>query len=228
MAHCGIPLRVLFSPTSAVGVPVLDYSRDAALHRCSGCTAYLNEFCQIDASAYRWRCPLCQAETLIPPDFREVDAFASKTELCAAVYDILAPRQYTRMQSGPIFLFVFDMSDCALSLDFTQQMIRSIRSSLSALSPAARVGVVTMSDRLTIFDLLRKSELVLSDLDDLEIVFPFGNVCPRLKDCKANLAETLDILLAREPPAGVGNCIGSALFLCEKLLTKRGGLIVAG
>jgi hypothetical protein len=127
------------------------------------------------------------------------------------------------------FIFVFDMSYRALELDFTQQMIRSIRSSLSALPSASHAGVVTMSDHLTFFDLSQKSELVIFDLRDLDVPVSCTSVLPRLRDCKANLAGCLDMLLAREPtdPA-LGHCVGSALSLCERLLSRRGGCVICG
>jgi hypothetical protein len=128
-----------------------------------------------------------------------------------------------------LYLFIFDLSYKALELDFTQQMVRTIRSSLNALPATARVGIMTMSDSVSVFDLTNRREYVISDLSDLDVPLPFPSLFPRLRECKLNFVEALDSLLARECADPLrGHCIGSAFSLAGQLLRGRGGVVFAG
>jgi hypothetical protein len=66
----------------------------------------------------------------------------------------------------------------------TQQMVATIRNSLDATADA-QVALATISDRLTLFDLARKLEIVYSDLDGLPLGRLFGNCVPPLRECPA-------------------------------------------
>jgi hypothetical protein len=132
--------------TIAMKIPVIDSSRDDALLRCAHCSAYLNPFCAVDRQKFTWEWALCKLITPIPSEFSTAESFVDRPELASPLYDVITPRTYARPSSMPLYLFIFDVSAKALELDFTQQMIRTIRSSLSALPACARVGLVTLSD----------------------------------------------------------------------------------
>jgi hypothetical protein len=214
---------------STMKIPLIDCSREDALLRCAHCSAYLSPFCSVDDEDFIWKCSVCHKPTPIPSAFSTVDSFLERQELTSPVYDVVTPRTYARSSGTPLYLFIFDLSYKALELDFTQQMVRTIRSSLNVLPTTARVGIMTMSDRLSVFDLINRREVVISDLSDHDLPFQFASLFPRLRDCKLNFVEALDSLLARECNDPLqSHCLGSALSLAGQLLRGRGGAVFAG
>ena len=232
---CKIPLGIVLTPNLISECPVVDESQQEEIFRCEKCSAHLCPQVQVDPMGETWKCGICgyanKIKSANPNDYYpSAQKFQSRTELQSLVYDIIAPSSYkTALEDGPGFCFLIDMSYPALSIGFTQQMILSIKSSLDSLDPNTRVGLMTMSYNLTIFDLINSIEIVFPDLSDFFGKIDQENIFPRIKDCKEQLNNAIDDLLHRPINPNIeGHCYASALLLCEQTMMNIGGIILAG
>lgn len=236
---CKIPLGLHISPAVDLKCPVVDCRETGFVPRCKSCSSYLCPQVKIKQQENTWICPLCGTANAIPSEtvfinnyslFQQTNQnFISRVECQNAVYDIVAPKSYNHINAEPMFCFVVDMSFQALSIGFTQQMLLSIKSSLDSLQPNTRVGLIAMSYNLILFDLVNSIQIVIPDLSDFDFRFNQNNLFPKLKNCKEQLCNAIDELLQKKINQNIdGNCIGSALYLCEQIMTNIGVIIVAG
>ncbi|KAK8899345.1 hypothetical protein M9Y10_001659 [Tritrichomonas musculus] len=245
---CKIPFGLVISPALVSDCPVVDCRQVGIVPRCNSCSSYLCPQVQITPQGNSWKCPLCGKINAIPPELitgapagntpyyypqaginQTTQFFSSRLELQCPVYDVIAPKSYDHINAGPTFCFLVDMSYPALSIGFTQQMLASFKASLDSLQPHTRVGLMTMSNNLSIFDLVNSVEIVVPDLSEPVSRFNQDNLFPRIQDCKEQLNNAIDELLNRPiNPLIKGHCIASALLLCEQTMINIGGIVIAG
>lgn len=246
---CKIPFGLVISPALVSDCPVVDCRQIGIVPRCNSCSSYLCPQVQITPQGNSWKCPLCGKINAIPPELMGGPAanagpyyypqasgiqqtsqfFGSRLELQCPVYDVIAPKSYDHINAGPTFCFLVDMSFPALSIGFTQQMLASIKASLDSLQPHTRVGLMTMSNILSMFDLANSVEIVVPDLSELVGRFNQDNLFPQIKDCKEQLNSAIDELLQRPINPNIqGHCIASALLLCEQTMMNLGGIVIVG
>ena len=237
---CTIPFGLIISPALVSDCPAVDYRESQSIPVCSSCSSYLCPQVKITAHGNSWKCPFCGKINMIYNNGQYYcshasvaqqsrEYFGSRTELKCPVYDIIAPQSSAHINVGPTFCFLIDMSFPALSIGFTQQMLLSIKSSLDSLDPNTRVGLMTMSYNLTIFDLINSIEIVFPDLSDFFGKIDQENIFPRIKDCKEQLKNAIEDLLHRPINPNIeGHCYASALLLCEQTMMNIGGIILAG
>ncbi|OHS94927.1 Sec23/Sec24 trunk domain containing protein [Tritrichomonas foetus] len=218
-----VPLGIIVNPSQVVDVPVIDY-REKKVPRCQRCNSYLSPYSQVVGDGNSWKCPFCNAVSQI--DSYGYGASERTAEFVSPVYDIIAPAPFTtNPEAGPCFAFLIDLSYGAINSGFTQQVITSVKASLSSMDQTARVCLITMGSRLTVYDFSRKTEFVVSDIT--EPALPSCPVAP-LQDCLSDFEEVLDNLLQHLGEyASNGHCYGSALLLAERVLGKTGGVLVA-
>jgi hypothetical protein len=152
--------------------------------------------------------------------------FGQTIEFTNAVYDILAPPSFVSSPfRGPCFIFLIDLSVDAVSSGFALQSLSSIKASLDSLSPTTRVGLLTMSNVVTVCDFQHSSEFVVSDLSDPAL--PFRCTTP-LSECRSTIDERLNLLISKSGEArSTGHCLVSALLVAQAALADSGGIIVA-
>lgn len=245
---CKIPFGLVISPALVSDCPVVDCRQVGIVPRCNSCSSYLCPQVQVTPQGNSWKCALCGKVNAIPPELmagatggssyyypqaagiqQTSQFFGSRLELQCPVYDVIAPKSYDHINAGPTFCFLVDMSYPALSIGFTQQMLASIKASLDSLQPHTRVGLMTMSNNLSMFDLVNSVEIVVPDLSELVGRFNQDNLFPKIQDCKDQLNNAIDELLQRPiNPAIKGHCIASALLLCEQTMMNLGGIVLAG
>ncbi|OHT09481.1 Sec23/Sec24 trunk domain containing protein [Tritrichomonas foetus] len=243
--QCKIPFGLVISPAFVQNCPVID-CKDSTVPRCSNCSAYLCPQVQV-INNVEWKCPICNRLNKINGNdqnaqnsfsygvqpsfnFNSENNLNNRMELKCPVYDIIAPMPaYANIDGGPCFLFIFDLSPLAYQLGFTQQFLATVKASIDAIPTNARVGIMTMSHNITVFDLMNAGEFVISDLFDPAIPASQQSVFPRLESCKENFVSAIDNLIERVPsPSTLGHCFGSVLVAIEKLMHNIGGIAVVG
>ena len=225
--QCRIPFGVVVSPASVSDVPEID-ARSGTCHRCSVCSAYLCTFSEVSPDGRLWTCALCGKKNAAPVS-PSGGFWESKPEVTTPVYDVVAPDAYVHMDSGPAVLFVLDMSFKAWELGFTQQMIATMKSGLDAIPQNYKVGLMTMSSEVSVFDLKNMGEIVIGDLSDTGLSGRIGNVCVEIGEGKEALTKALDLVMSRVPTDPMqGNCIGSAYEIAGRVLARTGGVVLIG
>ena len=223
---CQVPLGLVVSPALVSGVPVID-GRVSGCPRCSACLAYVCPLTRVSPDGRVWKCALCGKDNQVP--LSDPVPFPSRQELLNRVYDVIAPDNYINKDSGPVLMFVLDMSYKAWTLGFTQQMIATIKASLDSVPGHYRVGLMTMSDKITVFDLGHQSEIVIADIFDCALGGSIQNILPHLSDCKDTFIRALDELMTRVPTDPMkGNCLGSAYVVLARTLLTVGGVVIIG
>jgi hypothetical protein len=152
--------------------------------------------------------------------------FSQQLEFSMTIYDMLVPTSFASVESpGPTFIFLLDVSHKALASGFILQCITSIRTSLDTLPEAVRVGIVTFSDTVTVYDLGKAAVYVVTDLTDP--VLPIVWAAP-ISQCRSHLAGILDGLIVRAADfVADGHCFGSALVVSKLAYSKTGGVVLA-
>jgi hypothetical protein len=220
--QCRVPLGVVVSPGLVSDVPVIDCTSLRNAIRCKTCAAYFCPGAEVDALAGTWRCPICRGENASPSELAGIP-LSSRPEFANSVYDCIAPDCYHQIESCPVFVFALDVSASSFSCGLLPQMVTTIKSCIGSIRHA-RVGLVTMSDHLTLFDLSRRTQIVFGDLNEMPLCVRFDSVCPYVPDCESAFTDALDHILS-QPPA-TGHCIGTAFLLLRELLSKTGGIVI--
>jgi protein transport protein SEC24 len=163
----------------------------------------------------QWICPFCA--TLNDP------ITPGCVELTAPVYDMLPPPDFDAGASA-VLVFLIDLSRNALTNGFTAQCLASIRASLASLPTTVKIGLLTFSDVVTVYDFRRHIEFVIADLR--EPISPSVNLQP-LSECLGDIDSVLEHLLdSPNPNPSQGHCLGSAIEIARQILEQTGGIAV--
>ena len=219
--NLGIPVSVVVSPAQVTDVPIIDV-RSERISRCPKCYSYLSPFHNIlqDNTA---TCPFCGS--VVKAESSDRPNLSTRAETKVPVYDMVAPVSFVSLpDSGPSFVFIFDMTSDAIASGFTPQMITSTRSTLASMLDDTRIAVLTMGYGITALDFSTNSEIVIPDVNDIFV--PRG--------CRANLGDVreaidayLQELLTRAGDP-IKNCLLTAYQAAIEVMEGCGGVIVAG
>jgi protein transport protein SEC24 len=225
-SKCGIPFAVIFEPTLPASLREVDCTSLPNVIRCAHCSGYLCPQAQVSGDGRHWQCPICQKSNQVPPDHN--GTFQELTDQNSLVYDVIAPPCYARdTPTRPVFLFAIDVSSQSWSIGLAQQMIATLTSSLDSIPAHFLIGLLTMNDRLTIFNLYRRSQIVLSDLSDVSISLPLAELLLPAGDAKSAILDAFDVILSQPPLEPVGHCLGSLYQVAHRLLSRTGGHLFA-
>lgn len=220
-SSAGEPLGLIINPAQVVDIPTIDYSSTSRLDRCSRCVAYLSPYSAITGDGRSWQCPFCGAVN----QTNDL-ALASRTELHAPVYDMIAPPAFRMDEDhGPCFMFLIDVSRDAVASTFTANCLNSIKVSIDSLEDNVRIGLMTMGNSVSVYDFRREKVFVVGDLSDPCVP---AQAVVELGSCRDRFKQVLDELLAglgQDPSPG--HCYGSALTVAEKAMTGHGGVLIA-
>lgn len=221
--NAGIPLNLVVHPSLVANVPVLNYSQ-SPIPRCSKCAAYLCPYTQGSPDGRSYTCAMCKSKNVLA-DAASTIPIQQRPELANPVYDMIAPRQYI---SAPYicaaYCIVADMSAPAVKSGFTANFLSSILATIDQLDDTCRVTIVTMSNKITMFDFKNQTEFVLSDLKDPAVQYPLVQQLGEMRD---QLKQVLKMLISR-PPEADGHCFGSVLECLNRIMSPLGGVILAG
>jgi hypothetical protein len=141
------------------------------------------------------------------------------------VVDLIPPVPSTSGNQGPSFLFLFDLSFEALQSGFTQTAALSVLASISELADCTFINLVTVANVLTVYVLRHNRRIVITELDDLTVVFPSkGSV---LGQVRPQLIVILTEISKLSPNAQTGNCLCVGLQASAILLQELGGIVMA-
>ena len=228
-SQCKIPFGIAISPAEVGNVPVIDYYASSEVPRCTGCNGYMCPQCKVLQVGMQnaWTCALCgKSNPLNVGGYSKVSP-SSLIELSNPVYDVIAPKSYVYMNARPLYTFIIDMSYPAFEIGMTQQFLLSLKASIESMSDNSRVCIITMSNIVTVFDIVDKREMVITDLNDASLIPNKENMAPQLIDHKYDIIEILDFLLQRAPN-GNGHCLLNALRIANTIMSGIGGIVLVG
>jgi hypothetical protein len=208
----GCPIGFVLSPALVSDVPLVDATRIGPI-RCAKCGAFFSSYNRVLTSGRAHFCPFCSHESPLSdvPDAVLVSS---------PVYDLLAPPSYVALPDvSPCFCFLVDISAPAFESGFTSHFLASLRASVSVLADETLVCLATFGEQLSCFDLVRRIECVIADLDD--VIQPPVKPVP-VGRCRAAIADVID----RLRPSGTGNCLPAAFLLADRLMERVGGVLV--
>ena len=216
-----LPFGLVINPGLAADVPITDLSKSSII-RCPKCNAYLSPFSKISSDGKFWKCCICGMETMFINC-----TLSERKELTSPIIDIIAPNNYkTHENSGPSFLFILDISFQALISGFTQSAVASLLTSIEYLDDNTFVSIMTVNDKLTIYDVLKNNMTTYSELDLIKEEI-YSHVCT-IKDNKDKIISILKQIQKLSPEnAPHGHCLGSAMEAAEIVLQNTGGVILA-
>ena len=224
-----LSLGVVITPGLVSDVPVVDRSNSLVV-RCLECAAYLCPFTPVLTNGHQFKCPFCGSSN----DVRKMDAkskvdpLQGLPEVTAPVIDVVPPDSYvTNKRICKAFCFILDTSISAVMCGFTAQFASSLKSVVSTMDENAKVVLITMAEVPSVWDLERRQEYVVDDMEDRSMrnvvrVIEVGKV-------RQNLMDILEHIENREPaPSAIGCCLPASLMLAEELLRTTGGIVAVG
>ncbi|XP_072138729.1 protein transport protein Sec24A-like isoform X2 [Mobula birostris] len=210
-----------------------------ALPRCSTCETYINPFITFTDQRH-WKCNCCFSLNDVPGNFL-CDALTgsysnpySRPELQHAAVEFLVPMDYQAGRPQPVtYLFVFDVSDCALETGYLGIVCKTLLANIDRLSgdSQTRIGFITFASTVNFFQLhnslFRPRMMVMADTDDIFV--------PSENEILVNLHQSRQLIISLlEDLPGMfrdtqkkGCAFGPALQAAQKVLTHCGGHVSA-
>ncbi|KAK8882596.1 hypothetical protein M9Y10_045238 [Tritrichomonas musculus] len=174
-------------------------------------------------------------------DFRDsLISHEDRLEISSPVVDIIAPQNYNvHKKAGPSFLFIFDLSYNSIAHSFAQIAASSVLSIVNEISDDTYISLITIDDKLTIFDFKKNNRTTYPELEPEILKDELTTHVCKLKDesgcCKNRFISVLkeiqnikiDISKASKRKVKSGNCIGSAFEVVPHILKDIGGIVMA-
>ncbi|XP_055517725.1 protein transport protein Sec24B-like isoform X1 [Leucoraja erinacea] len=207
--------------------------------QCPSCQTYINPFVTFTDQRH-WKCNSCFSLNEVPGNFIFDTMTGSpsnpynRPELQHAAVEFLVPMEYQAGQLRPVtYLFVFDVSDCALETGYLGIVCKILLQNIDRLpgDSQTRIGFITFSSTVNVFQLhnslFRPRMMVMADTDDIFV--------PNENEMLVNLQQSrqLIISLLEELPGMFRDtqkkacAFGPALQLAQKVLTYCGGRVSA-
>jgi protein transport protein SEC24 len=246
----GVPLGLIVEPLSFVGdagarPPVINFGAVGVI-RCAECRAYINPFVSFTNGGQTWVCSLCRHANQTPdPYYSQTDAagrrydLGSHPELTQGCVEFVATQEYTyRPPQPPVYFFVLDVSQCAVSSGALDTALQAVRTSLDRLPDSggrARVGLLAFDERLHFFRMAAERAqpqmLVVADLGDLFVPVAHDELLVNLADCRAQFEQALELVAANAKQRGsgfgsAGAALGPALRVAAAIVRSWGGKLV--
>ncbi|XP_051897315.1 protein transport protein Sec24B-like [Pristis pectinata] len=207
--------------------------------RCSTCETYINPFVTFTDQRH-WKCNSCFSLNDVPGNFLHDSLTGSysnlynRPELQHAAMEFLVPMEYQAGRPRPVtYLFVFDVSDCALETGYLGIVCKTLLENIDRLpgDSQTQIGFITFASTVNFFQLhnslFRPRMMVMADTDDIFV--------PSENEILVNLQQSrqLIISLLEELPGMFRDtqkkacAFGPALQVAQKVLTYSGGRVSA-
>ncbi|CAD5220590.1 unnamed protein product [Bursaphelenchus okinawaensis] len=205
--------------------------------RCRYCRTYINPYVMLTDNRH-WKCNLCFRVNDLPDDFcfdpvkRRPGDPRDRPELNNSTIEYIAPQEYMLRHPQPaVYLFVFDVSACAVESGYLQTMSEQLALNLDRLPGDDRtmVGFLAFDASLHFFEFFSSSQaprqLIVTDIDSSFLPVPSG-LLVNLKEYR----ETIRAFVNRIPqifdePTTRENGLGTAVEIAQKMLLQMGGRI---
>lgn len=136
---CCIPLAITVKPYGEMPtgeeIPATSFGKNSII-RCGDCRAYVNPFVRFENNGKEWICNFCQNRNAteqyyyaqLDQEGYRVD-LEQRPELMYGSVDFIASDEYmNRPPMPPTYVFLFDVSQPALDLEYLQQATHTIKS----------------------------------------------------------------------------------------------------
>ncbi|XP_069741652.1 protein transport protein Sec24B-like [Narcine bancroftii] len=207
--------------------------------RCSTCQTYINPFVTF-TDWQHWKCNSCFSLNDVPGHF----LFDSNTgnysnpynrpELQHAALEFLVPVEYQAGHPRRItYLFVFDVSDCALETGYLEIACKTLLENIDRLpgDSQTRIGFITFASTVNFFQLhnrlFQPRTMVMANTDDIFV--PNDNeIFVNLQQSRQLIISLLEELPGMFRETQTKACVfGPALQVAQKVLAYCGGRVSA-
>ena len=252
----GVPLGIILQPLAEPtqeeeGVPIIDYTDQGGLFRCTRCKAYVNpHFVWTDGGRLAI-CNICKMQNKVPSnyyvgtnEYGQRRDKGERYELCKGVYEFVAPADYhNRKLVTPYIAICIDAGPASYSNGIFNQVLSSIESLLDYIpSPElTNIAIFTFDQSITYFqapqDLSKELKVTaVNDIDDYCVPFPPSVLFTNIAEQKERLVyliqkiqkyyDTFYQTQTQQKTFTPGTCFGAALNNCGKMLKDQGGRVL--
>ena len=221
------PVICTAAPKLASPLPRVQFPTDDIV-RCVFCKAFINLYCEIESSEFRWRCNLCSRLNQIPASYYKY-LRASRDELTAPNYEIYADENYIkRPPMSPCLLFLIYVSSVKAA-EVLEIITKSLAEALimNEFNERTLVAFVLFDENVHLVCFKGGLKIVTVGAGEDGVWLPV-----RIDDVVVNLRENLDRIndaldaVNRFRGANSPN-LGAALEIVELLLAETGGKVFA-
>lgn len=220
-----IPQFISVYPAIDCKFPLID-NKDLREAKCNNCGAYLDFLAKVNKEVRKWICPFCSTANQI--DDEEFAHFFNRRELHNSYYE----RKIQRTDNNNIsfnknLLFIIDVSYPAVASGMTDEFVKQIRNVITTTQPNYNIAILTMSDKITIYNLLTKEKIEITDFYDRDI--PYQSIFQPIMSCMQNVDEILNEIIEYVPDDTInGHCILNAIIQAGNIIGQNGGMILIG
>ena len=210
-----------------------------AIVRCNRCRTYLNPYAEIIDQGSRWKCNLCYAINDFPvtydydPNTQQQFDRRNKAELNSPVYEYIAPVEYmNRPPQAPSYLFLIDVTHCAVQSGMVATATRTIMDTLDQLPNSegrTRVGIITYDSALHFYNFANGEPrmLIVADTSDVFLPSDERDLLVNLNECRSHLEALLEAIPGYFSHSNNNqSAMGSAIQAAVKLIGNVGGKVV--
>jgi protein transport protein SEC24 len=243
-ARIKLPLGVLVRPMAdtqpgdEAEIPVVGPS-NAGVVRCKNCRTYINPYVKFLDGGRRWSCNICGRPNEVPGDyFCNLDAQGlrkdrmERPELSCGSVEYVAPQDYmSRPPQPPVYMFVLDASQRAVTSGLLFQTCVAIKENLQHLrgNERTKVGIIAYNNCVHFFPCKIGStfkQLVVSDIADVLLPQP-DDLLVSLVDCKEELCQLLEKLPSMFSSTTQDGAFGAAIKGAVMCMQHLGGKLIA-
>lgn len=212
-------------PKLASPLPRVQFPPDDIV-RCGFCKAFINLYCEVESSEFRWRCNLCCRLNQIPASYYKY-LRTTRDELSALNYEIYADDNYIkRPPMSPCFLFLIDVSSIKAA-EVLEIITKSLREALSAneFNERTLVAFVLFDENVHLVCFKGGFKIVTVCVADegVWLPVPVDDVVVNLRENLEGINDVLDAVCRFRGGNSVN--LRSALDIVELLLTESGGKV---
>ncbi|KAL3310058.1 hypothetical protein Ciccas_011384 [Cichlidogyrus casuarinus] len=236
LKKCRLPLGIVMHPFKDLSTLCVIQSK--SIVRCRSCRTYINPFVQFIDSGRRWRCPVCLLVNTVPDDFFYDPVTGHygdpmrRPEIRSSTVEYIAPSEYTlRPPQAATYVFCIAVNRPAVTSGVLKIVCKKLSQHIHELPGDARrqMAIITFNSQIHFYKLLPDQSAQMLICPDVEEVFipDMDGLMNRIESCQESLEEVLHDMIPSEfeDTEDCGNCLGSALQACFKLISSYGGRV---
>ena len=213
--------RVFFTPGFDTIFTTIDHTDGKTGElMCKKCNAMICKHAAINDKERTWICPFCSSLNYLG----ENQTFRNRNELNHDFYEMLLPNEYL-VPATPQIYFIIDISFPSVTSGFRCEFISAILENMNHIPKNFKVGLMTVSDKVKLYDLKTGQYSEITHKRDLQNC----NIeTQNIGTCEQTLANCLDQIRNEEiDPSIDGHCILSGVRFIYHLM-KSSCIIIMG
>lgn len=225
LINCKFPHFVSLYPAIDCKFPLINYN-DLHEVQCVNCGAFLDYLAKIDKEKREWTCPFCSNANRIDDD--EYVQFLSRRELHNSYYEMkIRNNTGINVSTSKNFLFIIDVSYPAVACGMTDEFIKQIRTIITTTTPNYNIAILTMSDKITIYDLTTSEKIENTDFSNQNL--PYQTIFQPIMSCMQRVDDILNEIQEYVPDDSInGHCLLNAVIQAGNIIGQNGGMIFVG